>query len=536
MGIPKVRNYGKYGIVTDIDAYDLPPQAFSFGVNARFRNNRITRAPVFRTARALTLTAPRYVLGSNPTSGLDNLYIGTLSGRLFKTTPSAETDYSVTGYVDSDAEGQWSHVHLADVLYVNREDRVPWSLRTVDSEFQELDNWDATWRAKLLRTCSGALVALNVTKGSTNYPTMVKTSSFPTSGAVPTSWDETSPSTNAYENIIAEMEGPIVDAQSLGEALIIYGRRQAFVMQFVGGADLFAIDPLPFAQGAINANCAVEINGQHYVFGVDDIYTHDGVSKTSICEGQTRDFIFRAINLTKSDKCFVYHNRALKELHFCYVSGDRGIGFDTVDACNRSAVYDLVSKTWTFDDLPAVYAAARAALDSSLTYDAATQTYESIGGSYQDLDDSFKKATVFVGDTDATLGLTAELYAHDLYGAGSTVPFEVNTTATKGLYLEREGIDFDEMDEDLRGYKVIHSIYPQARVDEDAEPLEFSWGACDFIDDDVVWSDYDSYGGTNYKLDFETAGRFIALRIRFDDYKSMTLLGFDLEYGQTAQV
>jgi hypothetical protein len=59
---------------------------------------------------------------------------------------------------------------------------------------------------------------------------MVKTSSFPLSGAVPASWDITLANTLATENILAEMRGGIVDAQTLGSSLVIYGAQEAWLM------------------------------------------------------------------------------------------------------------------------------------------------------------------------------------------------------------------------------------------------------------------------------------------------------------------
>jgi hypothetical protein len=74
------------------------------------------------------------------------------------------------------------------------------------------DKWNSLWSCKILRTCGGALVALNVTKGATALPTMVKTSAIPLAESIPVSWDQTQPNTLATENILADMQGGIVDA------------------------------------------------------------------------------------------------------------------------------------------------------------------------------------------------------------------------------------------------------------------------------------------------------------------------------------
>jgi hypothetical protein len=528
----KLRGLSKYGIVTDLDPYDLPPEAFSNGVNARFRNGRVTRGPVFRSARTLIRDDPRFAFSNYSSSNVDQLFIGYQSGRVYLTTPTSETSYVVSSFVDNPAEGTWTYTHLADVIYVNRDDRVPWSLSTSDTRFQPLAGWDSTWRTKLLRSCGGALVALNVTKAGITYPQMVKTSSFALSGSVPASWDQTDPATNATENILAELEGPILDAQGFGSNLIIYGRNQAWLMQKVAGFELFDYTRLPFAKGAISNNCVIEIDGKHFVFGPDDIWVHDGTSEASICAGQVRDFIFGTMDATKINNCFVTYNAALQEIYFCYPSGDGLVSFLTGGGCNKQAVYNLKDKTWTFDDLPNVYGSARVNLDSTVTYETVTQTYVTIGGTYQDQDGSLKRTQVYVGVPNADYGLNSSLYAFDPYGAGSTVAFAVDANATKPMYLERDGIDLHAIDPDLNleGYMLLSSIIPLGRLDASAAaPITFSIGSSDNYGDaasfDVPPMDYDSRG--LLKLDYNATGRYLSMQVRFPDYAFASLSGYD---------
>lgn len=523
-----VRGLAEFGVLTDPDAYDLPLGAWSMALNVRFRNKKVSRAPVFRSVATLGSADPRFVFGSSPTSGLDLVFIGYKDGTVKRFASGSETDYSITGYTPVSSEGQWTSTHLADVEYVNREDRVPWYLGAADLQFKELTNWDATWRCKLLRACGGALVALNVSKGSTSYPTMVKTSSFALAGSVPASWDHTLLETNATENILAEMRGQINDATPLGSALCIYGARDTVLMRPIGAGDIFAYDKLPFAKGAISNNCSQEINGKNYVFGPDDIWMHDGVSEQSICDEKTRDFIFRSINLAKANRCHVTYNARLKELAFNYVSGDEYVQFDG-DGCNRAAIYSLVNGTWTFDDLPLVFAGSSVNLDQSLTYATATQTYDTIGSTYLDLEDGLKKALVYVGESNTEAGLSTRLYAFDPYGVGSFVIAEVDEAATCDALLVRDGIDLDEVGAELRGHKICNSIYPQARLGDDAALLTFEVGAAEYFDEDPTWASPQTYGRGEYKLDFGITGRWLSMKITFPDYREMTLTGFDFD-------
>lgn len=543
MPIFPLRNLAQHGVLTDPDPYDLPLTAWSFAANVRFKNGRVIRGPTFRKVLALGTASPRFTLGAQPTSGLDYLFVGYLNGRVNRVQNSAETDWSIAGYSNSSVEATWTACHLADVIYINRADRAPWYLRLSDAAFQNLSGagggaqpWSALWSCQILRSCNSALVAFNVTKSGTNFPTMVKTSSFAQSSTVPLSWDQTVPSSNATENILAEMEGPITDAQLLQGNMVIYGQRECWSMTFVAGSSIFNYAQLFRNRGAINANCAVEIDGVHYVFGADDIWKHDGVTPMTIADGRVREFIFGGLNSTFANRCFVGHNPILKELTFNFVSGDAFVGFvGTPDGCNRSAVYNYQDDKWTFDDAPLLYSASLANLDNTLTYATATAlTYATIGGSYQSLSDFFKKSYVCVGDANATYSLTSSLYAFDPSGPLSQVTYAVDTNATLGSLMVRDGIDLDELGKDLAGYKVCQSLWPQGRLDPLAQPLQFSVGSSDYFNVAPAYSAYQTWdGNTLYKLDFNTAGRYLAIKVLFQDYHYFTLSGYDADIDST---
>lgn len=537
MTTAKLRNLSQFGVITDVDPFNLPPTAFSKGINVRFKNQSIERAPVFRRVPvSLAQTAPRFLTSNLPQSGFDTLYLGYKNGRVYSFRNGTETNVSVFGYANNDAETTFTSCHLGNVFYVNRNDRVPWSLGTSDVIFQNLANWDVNWRAAILRACGGALCAFNITKSGTNYPNMVKTSEFALANAVPTTWDSTVTTNNATENILAEMEGPIVDAQNFGDAIIVYSYKECWSMLPDGSDDIFSYRKLPFEGGVMNANCAVEVGGYHYVFGLDDIWRHDGVSKESLIDGKIKSYVFNNINLQKAGRCFVYHDRVRKEIRFCYASGDGDCSFVSVDGCNRCAVYNLVDQNWSFDDLPYVYGAAPSNLDTTLTWATVTTTWATAGGSWLDQEDSLKKITVMLGDSDTAAGLSLSLYAVDQQGPGSQVPYSVDTAATQGWTIERDGLDLDELPEvkDLRGTKVLDKLFPQARFESGASAIYVSAGGADNYNDTPTISDPQAYDADVYtQCDFGVSGRFTFLRITHDDYHYVKLTGFDLEvYSQ----
>jgi hypothetical protein len=533
MPVFPIRGLSKYGVVSDVEPYSLPPEAFSGGNNVRFHNGTVVRAPVFRTVETgMLFTDPRFVSSNTPTSGYDSVILGYLNGRVTSFKNGTETDVSIASYVNNNSEAAFTACHLSNIYYVNRSDRAPWSFGTSDTQFHVLANWPATYSANLLRACGSALIAFGITKAGVAYPTMVKTSEFALANAVPANWDPTLTNTNARENILAEMEGSITDANNLGEAMVIYGLNETWAMTADGSTNVWAFHRLFTDAGAINANCSLEIDRKHFVFGLNDIWVHDGNTKQSICDGRVREFIFSGININAANRCHVVHDQARKEVRFHYVSGDSLCSFlgTAGSGCNRAAVYSLVDKTWSFDDLPFVFSAWRANVNSLLTYATVTSTYDTIGGSYLDQDDNIKKGLVMVGDVSSTYTLTQSLYVVDPQGPGSAFAFPVDTKATKGWTLVRDGIDLDEVGASLSGYKVVNTIYPQARLEQSALPLTFEVGAADFFSNTPVMDTPQTYDGNSlYKLDFNMPGRYLFIRITHPDYHYVSLAGFDLD-------
>lgn len=536
MAIIPVRDLAKYGVITDVDAFDLPVGAWSFAVNARFSDGRVQRGPVFRGAVTLGST-PRFLRAFDPGTGADLMFVGFSTGDVKTVTATGTiTTVSPGGYVPSTSEALYTSCALGGIFYVNRPDRIPWSWLTGASAFTNLGGgWDATWRTNLLRSYNGALVALNVTKSGTNYPTLVKTSDIVTdAGVIPSTWDHTLPTNNATENPLVGMRGAITDAGVLGDAMVIYGMNEAWVMQADGSSSVYRYAKLPFNKGAISANCSIEIGNKHYVFGADDLWVHDGTSEQSIADGRVRKFVFSSLRPNDFARCFVAHNPFLKEVSFCFCSGDNAVKWSN-NGCNRAAVYNYSTDTWSFDDLPLVFSADVTNANKTATWDGTTpSTWDTYGGSWQDQGGGFKRVLMFVGEEFSPL--SAKLYAQDLHGTGSLSAYDVDTAASPALLVRRDWLDLDEVGEELRGYKSLLGLYPEARLDDGAAPLEFCVGSADYPTPASLplfsdWQTYDNDG--NYKLDFMESGRYLSLQARFQDYKTMSLSGMDLDLVST---
>jgi hypothetical protein len=548
--IVPIRDLGSLGVVTDTDPFTLPLPAFTMGVNARFEDKRITRGPVFGTAGTLVAnTHPRFAISYKQLSGSTQFLIANKNGTITSWSSggvggaSSEVDISDAGWTPSDYTEPYTATINNDVVYVNRPDRVPWFKSKGATTFAVLTNWDSTWRCKSIRSVAGVIVALNVTKGATAYPTMIKTSDFTVFDTVPGSW--TALTTNsATENILADLGEPLIDGANLRQNLILYSNNETWTMQPRGDALMFNYYRTFTNAGVINQNCVAEYNSEHYVFGNDDIWAHDGYQKRSIAAGVVRDFIFENMVRSQSSQFFTYHNPNNYEIAFCYASADAYCRFPVGSSgvlfpgCNRAAVYNYRAKTWYFYDLPYVTSAALGVAFTGLHYaDMGVATYASYSGAYSSLNDASLLAVMMTceGQTTTFGTLAPAVRTHTLpkqaQAAGLYEPM-----ANGPVYLERAYMDLDQLSQELRGYKVAKTLYPEGHFDASASPITFSFGASDYPSSPLP--NYDTApmtfdGAANYKLDFLAAGRWLSLLATYEGAQGFTLSGLDFDFQVT---
>ena len=537
MAIIPIRNLGDAGVVTDVSPYNLPLSAYSKAVNVRFDEGKVRRSPIFRTVLASLGYNPRFAFGIVPSSGFDTALVISNDYVIKEYSNGTLTDRS--GSISaSDDPRPFTGTTLADVTYINRPDRVPVFRAPAGTNFADLTNWTSNHRCVSLRAFGDQLIALNMTEGSSTFPNRVRFSNVVLANSIPDSWDAADTTKLAGFVDLVEQDTAIVDGLTLGSNFIIYTSTQVWLMDFVGGTFLFNFRKLFTDAGAISQNCIVEVEGKHYVFDNFDIYAHDGVSKQSICDERVKNFIFTGMNQASKNLCFVQHNPTLNEIMFCYKSGDELVAFPNAERCNRAAVFNYRKNTWSFMDLPNVSSATIINLDTVETYATATNlTYELVGGSYYDQEDSFNRHVVMVGQDNTADGLTSDkIYGLDLSDDGS-IGFQLDTEATKRAIVERVGIDLDETQRGIRGYKVINRLYPQADTKNSNDTtLTFEFGASDIPSDSPTYSTSTSFDmASDYKIDSRAAGRYLSYKVTISDQKDFELSGFDLDVTATGK-
>lgn len=525
------RGLGTRGIIKDLPPADLPLEAYTGGNNVRFANGASMRAPGWRTANSGLSFVPCGTFLYAPAAGVESTLVPALDGAIWsRSFTNTLADVSGAGFTPVTATAQYTACTLGSVFYLNRESHVPRFLTPAAATFAALPAWNAAWRCEVLRSFKDFLVAFNVTKSAIQYRTMVKWSDAALAGAPPASWDETDTTKLAGETILAEIAGPIVDAQNLRDAVAIYGYNEVWLMEFVGGQFVFRFRRIFGDAGIINRNCAVEVEGRHYVFGNDDIYVHDGTQRKSIAAGRVRDHIFRNMINTTWDRCFVAHNAASREILFCYVSGDSDTAsqFTGGTGVNRAAVYCYDNDTWGFMDLPNVFGPmSLAPAASARSYDDIGATYAGFGGSYQDVSGNVTRTTLASVRALSPTIPSSRLSFLDPIEVNSAVSYSLDPALFTPAYLEKEHVDLDAQGADLTTFKTVHRIVPQMRM-RSTNPVIFTFGAANIHGSPTLWSNPVTFtAGSEYKIDTRVSGRYLGIRATMSQPYDFNLSGFD---------
>jgi hypothetical protein len=528
-----VRRLGSYGIVTDSHPSDIENVGtFTSGVNVRFKNGRAARGPVCRTIATLPVE-PGHVFAIPPgASGYDEVVVVSEDfGSVQRLNGNVWEDLTPDEHAGSSSTQTITSCFLGGVAYLNRETHAPICKRPGDSTFGLMPNWEENDRCRVLRSYKDQLVALGVTKDGNFFPTMVKWSDFSFFGEPPGSWDPTSTTNSAGENIVNEMQHAIVDGMGLRDSFILYCTASVWLMDYIGGNDIYGFRKLFDEVGVISPNCVAQVGGLHYVFDRNDIYVHDGVQPKSIADSRVKEFIFDALDYSKAHLCFVQHDARLTEVRFSYPSGDTLLGaYHPTNGCNRQAVYNYSNDTWTFYDVPNVVGCTKSALISGASWDTDPDiTFDDVGGFWLTSEGDLDRHCLFVTRSDAENGFAApKLYGFDLISGGRlTQPIALE--ALRPAFLERTGIDLDDMGKNLTQYIHLQGIYPQVAVDIPADSY-WQFGAAEIVGQAPTWTQPTPFDPTSEtKIDINEAGKYLGYRFYCGGMGDFQLSGFDVQ-------
>lgn len=429
---------------------------------------------------------------------------GTIIGNYVPTTSTsvaADQNYNAT-------QNSWTSTMLGGIPVMNPDNGLDYPQRwnlDINSRLVNLENWPEHVYCQAIKSYKSYLVALNITKGSTNYPYMVKWSNPADPGSIPDSWDETNPANDAGEVDLAEGYDQIVDGLQLRDSFMIYKQASVWRMDYVGGPFVFKFQKVLGTSGALNKNCIVEVDGFHFVLTNSDVIVHDGQTATSVLDKQTRRFLFQDMDVDYTSQAFVFKNPYLNEVFVCYTS----VG-NTVP--NKAMVWNYKDKTISFRDIPNLNHAAPGQVDDELNTD------------WNQDSDPWLADLSWWNTLDYTTSASRVLMA-----SNDTKLFMLDATTTfdgtqPEAYLERTGLGLDADDK----IKVIRGVRPRIT----GNPGQTVTVKIGVSSDPYTTPTYTSMTytiGSTVSCDCMVAGRYVAVRFESDTAYQWRLDSYDLD-------
>lgn len=319
----EINDLSMVGVVSDVPPYQLPPEAFSLGNNMRFTDDDVERLLGWAQVFGAPPIAPEFLM---PISTADSNYW--LFSGLTKIYSYDGSDYTdVTRTVGGDynaADGaDWNGTILGGIPIFNNGIDVPQFKANMSSgtHFENLTNWPATQRAKLLRSFGPFLIALNLTDTGVSYPHLVQWSSEADPGSIPGSWDYTDATVDAGRKDLEDVNsGVLLDALPLQGTMYLYKEQSTWKMSFIGGRFIFDFKALFETSGILAPRC-VALTGdgtKHVVATQDDIIWHNGNRVQSILNKRQRSTLFNELDTLSYVNSFLFSNPLRSEMWFCY--------------------------------------------------------------------------------------------------------------------------------------------------------------------------------------------------------------------------
>lgn len=519
-----LRNIGAGGLVPDQQPYDVELTQFPAGNNVQFFSGRLGKSYGYLTAQALAFQ-PTHVAGWF-VDGANSVILGSTS-RLYRFNGSTVTDVTASAYTGGYSNSpRWQSSQIGTGFMANNGSDRPQYMGSGDSRFADLANWPSTLRTGSLRPFNSFLIMSGYSAAGAEYPYTVRWSDEFDPTGVPASWDITSTTNLAGENVLGGRFGRLVDSLPLAGNNIIYAERGAYAMTFIGAPLVFAFRELFDDDGIINVNAACVFDNRHLVVGRNDIYVHDGSTKQSIASRRVKSEFYNQLADTRS--VFVVYDQVNSEIWIGYADKNAA----NKETANRALVWSVSNDAWTFRDLPNVRSMAvgpgvgggGSGTSTGASWDSLNVAWDSWSATWSELgaETEARNTRLFgAGHGDSKL-----LAHNETFGADG---------ANFSAFVEAPKIDLDQvLNRPVQNILQIRRIVPQING---TGVVNIQVGHSNSPQAPVTWKTTKSFNvESDYKVDTRVSGRYLAIRVESADVVGYWQLGgFDLEVEEVAE-
>ena len=529
MPLVRIDTAGSIGMVTDVPAYELPPEAWTTAVNVRCESGRVYKTQGSTLFVDPPTVTPYYVL--NAVTPVNNYWIYAGLAKVYVTDGTSH--YNITrqsGAVDVDYTGSandiWTGCVLNGIPIINNGVDAPqvWNPVNTSTKLAELTGWStmptgSSTRCGAIRPYRTYMLAMDVTESSVRDPYAVIWSHPADVGTVPSSWDYSDPTKDAGKVSLADTPGFVLDSCQMDRINVIYKEDATYAMQLIGGTYVFRFDKALGATGMLAKNCVCQIKDKHFLVTQDDIIVHDLSQKQSVLTSRMRRRLFgidSIINPAYQRNCFVLPNYKRNEAWFFYPTA--GSQFP-----NRALIYNWDSGALTDRELTAPAIAGGVGIVDVTTAD---RVWDNLVGKWE--------AQQWVWDArnyDPT-------YASMLVANSTTHLTQLDVTeqfngSNMTSYVERTGLSIVGRDRqgqwksDPNTIKYVRRVIPLVQGNAS---INVYVGAQDDKDGPVSWEGPHVFNpNMDQEILTDTTGRFLAIRFESVGDQTWKLDGYILD-------
>lgn len=423
MPILNIREMGSIGVVSDVAPWDLPPAAFSDGMNFRLVSGKVQTAGGIEAVSAIAGRDIGHITQSTDLRGNSSwLVCGEDAILLFNGTDflrlSGEAARLIRESVKVDFS-KWTTANVGNVTFFNNpefnpfywvdnNDLTPGNLELLPWHIGS-ETWaDVGMSCNIMRSHKNFLFALGMNTPDGQFNDMLHWSHPAEPNGIPFSWR---PTIQQPDSIAGSLSlgrgGAIVGGESLRDSFVVYSEEAISIMDFTGDALGWRRRAVSETAGLANPHSLVEVKGQHLFFTGDDVLSFDGNTMQSLMHDRLRKRLAANINNDRINSSWAAHYQSHNEVWF-------GVPEDGADFPSHAYCYNYIDNNWAIRDLEKQVVHARAGKEpksSYLTWDKSVTNWDNEVGSWTQAGDRPFKQVMF--------GLAGEV-VHDLDPTVST--------------------------------------------------------------------------------------------------------------------
>jgi hypothetical protein len=555
MPILNVRNIGSTGVNSDIEPWDLPPDALTDGINYRLSANKLQSVGGTKPMAPASGDELGHITQSTDFLGNSTWVLaGENTVKLYDGSTYTDVGEGLRSrearFANLDPT-KWSSSQIGQVVYLNHPQLYPiyWTNQGGNTDMAPLpwhvgeETWDDVGNScRILKAHKNFLFALGMQEGSEEYRDKVWWSHPAEPNGIPFSWRPTSEQPDSIAGWVnLGRGGSIVGGESLRDSFVIYSEQAINVMDFTGDALGWRRRAISSAAGLASQNALVEYQGTHFFVSPGDIQTFDGNSIGSIMHNRLRKRLASRMNVDKLGNSWAAHNPAFNEIWFAIPEGSD-------EHPQIAYAYNYRDNNWSIRDLERPFRHAH--------FGVTPQVSEATWNAVDDTWDTLREAWAMSSDAPFNanlLGVTGE-EIHDIDVLNET--FSDDFTSLDGKVWETmpgnwEDVDasWDSIDPRLNyertptiirrtdlpigGHEAnttITRIYPLV---EGTAPIQIRVGSQQQAGGPIKWAgDYRTFvPGRDRKVDVRTTGEVHCYEIKSEGGSFFNMTGMDIEFS-----